>query len=70
MAFTVWALVYDAAKIGLQAFAETSRVTVSEEEVIFLKTYPGAKAALVSELEQVVGVVSPGPASSQPMSSI
>lgn len=36
MAFTVWALVYDAAKIGLQAFAETSRVTVSEEEVIDL----------------------------------
>lgn len=40
MAFTVQALVYNVAEIGLQAFAEMSLVSISEE-VISLKLYPG-----------------------------
>ena len=48
MAFIVRALVYNAVKIGLQAFSEMGQVSLSEEEVIFLNIHSREKTADLS----------------------
>ena len=48
MAFIVRASVYNAVKIGLQAFSEMRQVSLSEEEVIFLNIHSREKAADLS----------------------
>lgn len=48
MAFTVRVLVYMAVKIELQAFAKLGRVSISEEEMVFLKIHSRDKVAYLS----------------------
>lgn len=48
VAFTVRVLVYMAVKIELQAFAKLGRVSISEEEMVFLKIHSRDKVAYLS----------------------